>query len=426
MSSSLPVGLPPSSAPIRRSGYSLTPLLICIGALPSLLMYFGITTSLSIGTLLAGAIALAMLPNHRLGRFPERSFASYLLILCAALSAHLLIASALGPVDFVRAFGSMAMLAVGLAGAVSVAMLLAGTQDEQIRTGARKCLLALGIVAALGILKWFQPDTVTWGKSVFPFTEPSHLALFAAPILIFTCVISKPSTRIGYLAATLLITALLQNITLVAICVVTAVLCLRVRHLVLMSAIVVPAVLGTDLTYYLDRLDFSGDSQNLSNLVFFQGWQLLIESMEATQGFGRGFQQLGVFGTDASAAELIYVLMQDYLNLLDGGFTLSKLVSEFGVFGIALLGIYAKYAWQAAVLLRRVAFGRARPPAVLALAASSIVAFAFELLLRGSGYFTPTTLLLAASLVIWHRYHRQAKPPATKRRAEGPSPATVS
>ncbi|MDN3920951.1 hypothetical protein [Roseateles violae] len=420
----MPVGLPSRNVPARRPGYAITPLLMCIAMLPSLLMYVGATTSLSIGTLLAACIAFAMQQSHRrLERFPLRSFTRYLLISCAALSVHLLLARALGAVDFARAFGSMIMLAIGSAGAVSVAILLTGTSDTQIRAGTRKSLFALGVVATLGILKWLQPDTQTWGKSAFPFTEPSHLALFAAPILIFTCVISKPSTRICCLGAALLITALLQNVTLVAICIVTAVLCLRIWHLALVACIVVPAVLGADLTYYLDRLDFSGDSQNLSNLVYFQGWQLLVESLEATRGFGRGFQQLGVFGTNAPAAELLFFLMQDYLNLLDGGFTLSKLVSEFGIFGMALLGFYVRYALQAAALLRRVAFGLARPPIVLALAASSIVGYAFELLLRGSGYFTPTTLLLAASLIIWHRHHRRVRAIPLTGPAKGSGPA---
>lgn len=128
---------------------------------------------------------------------------------------------------------------------------------------------------------------------------------------------------------------------------------------------------------------------------------MLGESWDATHGIGRGFQQFGLLGTEVPAADLILAILKDYLNLLDGGFTLAKVVGEGGVFGVSLIAAYLLCALRAAALLRSVARGVQTVEPLMVLTASSIVGYSIELFLRGAGYFTGTGLLLLASLLIW-------------------------
>ncbi|MCV2364701.1 hypothetical protein LNV23_14705 [Paucibacter sp. DJ1R-11] len=314
------------------------------------------------------------------------------------------------------------MLAIFVAGALVLKQALLCLAPQDLLKGARYGLYGLAFISLLGILDWLQPDKATWPKSLFPFSEPSHLALFLAPILIFNCITAQPRARLLILAAALTATAILQNVTLATICLMTAVLCLSPRYLLLLAVTVVPAVLLLDLEYYLVRLDFSGESDNLTNLVFFQGWQLILEALERSHGFGLGFQQLGVFGTDSDAAELIRFIMGEYLNLLDGGFNLAKFIGEFGVFGMMLLAAFLYQLGVAIKLLRRTATRGQAIPLSHVFAASCMMGYTVELFLRGVGYFSPSGLLLLSAALIW----LDRKPNSASTVARPPCPTGIS
>jgi hypothetical protein len=146
------------------------------------------------------------------------------------LICHLTICSFLSPIDWGRGLGSLVILAIFTAGALVVQKILVVLPEEDLQRGLLWCLYWIGIVLLFGILGWLQPDKVTWPKSLFPFSEPSHVALFLAPILVFNCVTATTGMRLVFLASTLLATATLQNVTLAAVCLLTALLSLIQRR----------------------------------------------------------------------------------------------------------------------------------------------------------------------------------------------------
>jgi len=392
------------------------PLLLCIVLLPPALTYIELASSMALGTMLSGTLAFALcLTKLPISPRRQQSAVQHLLLLVLGIALHLLLVMALGPVDLGRGLTSLLPLCLCVAGAWAFAELLYRANGAELARGLKLTLKLLGVIALLGALGWLQPSTVSYyGKPVFPFSEPSHLAMVSTPLLIYTCVSSRPAVRLLYLVAALLATALLQNLTMAAVCILTAVICLKPRYLLLLLLVLVPVLASQDLSYYADRLEFSEESQNLSALVYMQGWQLLLESWERSRGLGLGFQQLGVFGTNVPASALIDLLFGDSLNVLDGGFTLSKLLSEFGVIGVLLLLAYLACALRAVLLLRAVALRGQRHPTALVFAASCISGYVIELTLRGAGYFTPTGMLLIAALLLWHRHttgtRRRARP----------------
>jgi hypothetical protein len=184
--------------------------------------------------------------------------------------------------------------------------------------------------------------------------------------------------------------------------------------LVVPSALIVGLVVGLvavklellDTSYYTDRLDFSEDTTNLSTIIYIQGWQLIGESLTNSNGWGLGFQQLGLRGTEVPAADIIFNLVQGYGNVLDGGFTFAKVVSEFGVLGFVAIGIYLRWFWTSFRQLRRAA--RSVPADTARMFAQcSIVSYFIELFVRGTGYFNGTTVLLVASF--WILYAARAR-----------------
>ena len=119
----------------------------------------------------------------------------------------------------------------------------------------------------MGIFESLQPSAELFAKPSFPFAEPSHVAIVAAPFLIFTCAYARPAARIGYLLAALGMTALLQNLTLAAVCILAALLCLRLKHLIVVALLILPLILTIDLNYYLTRFEFNKDTQNISRCL---------------------------------------------------------------------------------------------------------------------------------------------------------------
>jgi len=322
----------------------------------------------------------------------------------AVILLHLVMARTVTSIELNRALGSLLPLSLMFIGSGAIADLLARSSVPALIQVARRALVGLLAIGLWGAIGTLQPFAASFSKPVFPFSEPSHFALVLTPVMIFACVTSPVRTRVVIIMAALVETALLQNLTLGVGCLLTAMICLRKRDMLIGLALLVPALSLIDLSYYVDRLDFSGGGQNLSNLVFLQGWQLIDESWQNTHGIGLGFQQLGLLGTDVPAADLIHALLHDEdLNLLDGGFTLSKILGEFGVAGLTLVVAYAFAFVRAASNLRAAAAGlRALDPALI-MAASLIVGYSLEMVVRGAGYFTPTTMLMLSALWIWRR-----------------------
>lgn len=135
----------------------------------------------------------------------------------------------------------------------------------------------------------------------------------------------------------------------------------------------------------------------------------MYESLSQSNSWGPGFQQLRVQGSNTSASQIIYTLLGgDYANILDGGFTISKVVSEFGIFGFGLIGIYLVAAWSAWGSLRLASQQPGSLHTLDVFACSVIVSYVVELLVRGTGYFTGTAILLGAAL--WLRHRRRGLP----------------
>jgi hypothetical protein len=159
-----------------------------------------------------------------------------------------------------------------------------------------------------------------------------------------------------------------------------------------------------DSSYYLSRVDLLSDNPNLSVLTYLQGWQLMGESLSRSMGWGLGFQQLGLHGSDVPASQLIFAQTGEADNLLDGAFNAAKVISEFGVFGILMCLWFLRLWWRSMRGLRRIAGGAACASAEL-FAKAVVAGYFVELLVRGAGYFTGSGMLLVGAFWIMSAKH---------------------
>lgn len=407
--------LGPARAKRRLGATGGTVLLASVLFLPALVFYAGWATSLALGTSLA---ALALIAAAMLWRVARLEAPSPLLIVAVVLVfvvIHAALASVFQPFDGIRAASSLGPLVLLILGGSAWARLLSTASSRTLDRIVARCfvfMLVIAFLPALG-LTFPQPGgQQLYVKPLFPFTEPSHFALLFTPLLMHTCVSLSERRRLLMLLMGAGVALTLKNLTLVIGLVLVTCMCLsrRVLPLVLVAAL---AISQMDLSYYTARIDFSGEVQNLSNLVYIQGWQQIGESVSKSNGWGLGFQQLGVHGSNTPASEIIYALVGDYANILDGGFTLAKLTSEFGVLGLFLIVIYLGALWSAWRTLRLASERPGTLPALDVFACSVVVSYIVELFARGTGYFTGTAILLCAALTL--RYSRRRLPRVTTR-----------
>jgi hypothetical protein len=156
----------------------------------------------------------------------------------------------------------------------------------------------------------------------------------------------------------------------------------------------------SDAGYYLSRLDLTESTKNISSLVYLQGWEIITNTFASGHYAGAGFMQLGIIDQDLETSSTISLLTGEDLNVRDGGFAMAKLIGEFGVFALIPL-VFLGYRMLSAIrALRRISVAKTSASYVQILAASSVAGYAGELLVRGSGYFTGTTALLFAALIM--------------------------
>lgn len=295
-----------------------------------------------------------------------------------------------------RFFGSLLLIGTILLGSAIFAVHLARLDEATMSRWITRGLWVLAANAILGLLG-FSPFPAATTKPVGIFTEPSLFALIVAPLLSYACV--ARTRRAPFFVMFFLIWGVaIQNLTILFVVVVAVSLVARFRFLHALIAVTVAAcmLLFADTQYFVDRLLLSSDSDNLSVLVWLQGWEHALIMLNESAGWGAGFQQFGFQGVSGEVNDKLERLGHGHLNVLDGGSVAAKLVGEFGYFGAAMVSVY--------VLIVLIAWRRIRASASSRLAggplflAVCVYSMSTEVFARGVGYFTPSVFLALGGL----------------------------
>jgi hypothetical protein len=368
-------------------------------ATPSAVSYIFVTSSQAAGTAVAVAVvALALAPSLRL---QLRLVAMAMIV--AGIGAHFVAARYITPVDNVRFASSLVLLVGMMLSAHFIAQWLVSVPDDTQRRAMTWLRIAMIMIAIMSMAQIEPPrwDLSIPAKAIFPFTEHSHFALVFTPLLLEGCIRSRGLVRMIWLGSGVLVALLLQNLTILTGVALVILVTAPLWQLALALAVVAGASATMDLSYYLSRLDLSTGTNNLSALVYIQGYDFIIDSFGLTSGWGLGFQQLGVIPMNSPASNVIYALTKGLsLNLNDGGFGAAKIASEFGAFGLALIGYFALVVAQMGWRLRQMALAERAPSSLKILPYCFIVGFTIEMFVRGVGYFSATVFMLIASILL--------------------------
>lgn len=391
--------------PRSASWRELTALLLLLTTLPSLSIMILGATSFAMGLALACVIILIF--RGWQGRHDPirvrtiRSACLFALALWCAIAIHGTIASKItGFFDWPRAISSLTLVTIVLAAASALRVLIVRAKPAAI-VSAMRCVFGVFVVeATLTMLGFPALGPAMHFRPVIFFMEPSQFSLGFMPFMTFAVIAERGLRRMAVIVAALIVGLLLQSLTLLVGLGLIVALMLPMRRLVVSAVVVAPILLIMDTTYYVDRLTLSEDVENLSALAFLQGWERALLNIQNTYGVGVGFQQFGLVGDLGFFQERIAALFSAAvdLNLLDGGTNGSKLVGEFGMFGVASLVLYVLAVLVAVVMCKK---AQSTDP-ILAqkqFFTACIVAAFTEIFVRGGGYMSPGMMLLAAGLL---------------------------
>jgi hypothetical protein len=378
-----------------RSIKTDTFLLWLVVLLPSTGMMLLGAGSMSPGLLAACLVILGIelvsFQRIRTGLSLRQTRVRIFMLSCALLLLHAVFVAVLwgAAMDWLRLVSSLVSVMIVLLAAACMRLRLMRHSSDEVNRIFGYTAAMLAVLALRSMIGEPQFTPISHPRPVVVFIEPSHFAFTFLPFVGYLIVQARGSRRwmIAISAGTLGL--MLGSTTLLAGLGLLLITCLPWWQAAVFGATcaAVGVAVGFDASFIVNRIVFSEDVQNLSNLVLLQGWERAWLAIEATGGLGVGFQQFGIWGPLGEFQELIYAIGGEYINLFDGGTTASKLVGEFGVFGAGLLLVFAGLWWKVSTAMRALLTGE-RKDSLLVFVNVAIVAIAVELFVRGVGYLS--------------------------------------
>lgn len=304
--------------------------------------------------------------------------------------------------DYFRFFLSIIFLASLIIGAISFGELFVSFHDNEID-------ISLSVIFFI-----FLFSGIFWGSNllpafgnysnfiipIFPFAEPSHFALFFAP---FYCYMLAREERqlVKYFLylVPLLFLLLFNNLTLLVVFIFVLLVTISNPYplLIFGSVILLYILSSLDLSYYSQRISL--DESNLSSLIWIQGWEEASINLIDSKFIGVGFQQFGVIPPRGEFSKIVNLIYFDDFNRYDGGTLASKIIGEFGIFGIGIVLIIFYQIIKSAVKIYKNNKDDKQNPITL-FAHCCVFAFSFELLVRTTSYFSTSFFFFISSLMI--------------------------
>jgi hypothetical protein len=263
-------------------------------------------------------------------------------------------------------------------------------------------LFSFGIISIVFNIT-ILPSYKNLNKGVFPFFEPSHFILSLAPFLFYYY--SSDVNRISKICVffiSIILLLYLSNLTMLLIFTTSTLLLFKKKRHTFIFILFIPFLffIIQNLEYYSSRLNTSSDD-NLSTLVWLQGWENAFINFTETYGFGVGFQQFGINGLKGNATEAIAYLRASEgnttLNQLDGGTLGAKIFGEFGFFGLILIYFLTSLSLKSFFKLRRMTNTNNLHLKTFSLCVFSV--FIFELFVRSMSYISNNVVLLIVALI---------------------------
>lgn len=261
-------------------------------------------------------------------------------------------------------------------------------------------LTVIGLVS-LVLIKF----NILHNKNMIIFSEPSHFALVYLPFLLYRVYLTEKIKRVINILLGLFLAFGIGNLTLlVGVCSIMILAYWKKKvmifTIILMAVLMIKFGVIENIAYFRDRLEIDSNTMNLSTLVWLSGWERAYLAFTGTYGVGIGLQQMGIIGDLGIYMDQIYAILNgNYLNMMDGGSTGSKIICELGILGIVFVLVYVIYFIKTIIKIIRNRVNSNKEIYCLSIFFMMFV----QLFVRGVGYFEPYTFMFFAA-VYWLVY----------------------
>lgn len=369
-------------------------VLASISLIPS---FFYVTlqlTSLTLGFIISIVLSLMVFAMNNKSKVHVNN-----IVISVLLTLLILFISSFSPYGVAwKMVSGIILLALTLSLAVLMSNYIKRLSDvkfKNIVVGFSRVLLILGLSSLL--IKLNVLNYSVFSKSIFTFYEPSHYATVLGSLLIsYLLMVEKVERNIALLFV-VMISFITPSLTLLIYLIIfflvknknilySILLCMFFIVCLYFIVMMVP-----DLnTYFTSRLFFSDDNNNISALVYLQGWAEAYKIFNDGYYFGLGFNMSGA-NEPSGIAERVYKIVGIYKNR-DGSFIASKLIVDFGLIGLLVVCLYLSSLFKAFLLIKKISNNKDL------FVNSIILSFSVEMFVRSNSYFTFGLFLLFTAL----------------------------
>lgn len=385
----------------KQNEYILLLLFLTLSIVPSLFFVILQLQSLTIGVTAAILLLVCVL----LIKYPLLKIDTKPVFLINLFCALLMLFSFLNIYSEEKVFFSIIILYIFLTAALFFSFILVGEGVEIVKSAIVKVTIILSLLGWLSFL--IEIEVLGYDryvKSVLFFYEPSHFALVFGIFFISAINLNISKYLKLYLfLSTLTFGMLFPNVTILVYFFIGFALSIKkfstslIALFIFMSLFTLLILFQPDFfSYYFDRVNFSDGNDNLSALVYLQGWLESYKSIIESDGIGLGFQMAGT-NSPSIIAEKIYILADMYLNREDGGFLAAKLIIEFGFIGVFLVLGYLVLFITSFIRLRLSTYPK---NTFLFISDLFFVGFFVDMFIRSAGYFTLGMFLFIVALFL--------------------------
>lgn len=315
--------------------------------LPSLIIVLGKQSSYASGMIISTIIVVLLsIPFKENRRFIIKSL--FFLRYQISRSKYFILYLSIPPLfyfkvfDFVKYFSSIFLIIYFFWISIYLSLIIINTKGLLFLKSIRYIVVIIYLLINFFCISNYIPFTKyqNLNHPIFPFMEPSHLALFIAPYFLFIIKFSKSLFIKFFLIFNFvfLLSFYLSNSTFLILIIFSIILNFKLTKVffIFLSFSLVILLFNLDISYYTNRADIKGS--NLTSLVWVQGWEESYINFKKTYGLGIGFQQLGIIEPSGETSQVLFKLFNDeYLNRYDGGTFGAKIISEMGFIGLLII-----------------------------------------------------------------------------------------
>lgn len=390
---------------IQKNSFIFSIFLIVLVSLPSILLSFHIVAKSYAFGLLIFSLIITLFSIFYIKKleYNIKVIKIFISILLFLILHSITLQFIYSDLNIFRNIGSIIILAILIIGSFFFYNMAKSLDDKDFDISIK---LTFYFLVLNGILATFNiriiPDTNIC-KPVFFFGEPSHYGLILFPFLFYVLSISNERNKIIITILIFLLTLRLENATMLIGLIFAILITFRYKKLLILSFVTafIVAFLPINWNYYKERILLKYE-ENISALVYLDGWERAYLNLKESYGIGIGFNQLGYRGTEGGYfRDLLRHKDAGELNITDAGITAPKLISELGIFGIFLICIYIFFFIKNLIYIRSInsKYNKLENFDLKNLFFITVyISYFFELFVRGVGYFSITGFLLLASL----------------------------